>query len=163
MQALGLLREDSRARSGRRHAAGVVVITADAGPRPTGFTATSLASASLDPPLLSFALATTASRWPTVAVAPTLMVNFLADDQRSLATTFATSGINRIALPTRWSRLTTGEPVLSEAPGHLRAAIVDRHPVGDRHIVVARVTHARDVDKHAPHRPRRRIRPGPAH
>jgi flavin reductase (DIM6/NTAB) family NADH-FMN oxidoreductase RutF len=134
----------------RRHAAGVVVITADAGRRPAGFTATSLASVSLDPPLLSFALATTASSWPTVAIAPTLVVNFLADDQRGLATTFATSGIDRFAEPTRWSRLVTGEPVLDEAPGHLRAEIVDRHPVGDHHIVVARVTHAWAVDEHAP-------------
>ncbi|WP_069115175.1 flavin reductase family protein [Jiangella alba] len=134
----------------RRHAAGVVVITADAGGRPAGFTATSLASVSLAPPLLSFALATTASSWPAVAIAPTLVVNFLADDQHGLATTFATSGIDRFAAPTRWSRLVTGEPVLDSAPGHLRAVVVDRHPVGDHHIVVARVTHAWSGGEHAP-------------
>ncbi|MBB5791076.1 flavin reductase family protein [Jiangella mangrovi] len=134
----------------RRHAAGVVVITADAGRRPVGFTATSLASVSLDPPLLSFALATTASSWPTVAIAPTLVVNFLADDQHRLATTFATSGIDRFAAPTAWSRLVTGEPLLDDAPGHLRAEVVDRHPVGDHHIVVARVTHAWSAEPHAP-------------
>jgi flavin reductase (DIM6/NTAB) family NADH-FMN oxidoreductase RutF len=136
----------------RRHAAGVVVITADAGRRPAGFTATSLASVSLDPPLVSFALASTASSWPTVAIAPTLVVNFLADDQHRLATTFATSGVDRFAEPTRWSRLVTGEPVLDDAPSHLRAEIVDRHPVGDHHLVVARVTHAwsGSAGEHAP-------------
>ena len=45
----------------RRHAAGVVVITADAGHGPAGFTATSLVSVSLLPPLVSFAIATSAS------------------------------------------------------------------------------------------------------
>jgi flavin reductase (DIM6/NTAB) family NADH-FMN oxidoreductase RutF len=126
----------------RRHAAGVVVITADTGAQPAGFTATSLTSVSLDPPLVSFAIATTASSWPTVAAAVSVVVNFLADDQHALATTFATSGINRFAAPTRWSRLVTGEPVLDDAGSHLRAEIVERLPVGDHHVVVAQVTHA---------------------
>ncbi|WP_116953686.1 flavin reductase family protein [Jiangella endophytica] len=134
----------------RRHAAGVVIITADTGGHPTGFTATSLASVSLDPPLLSFALATTASSWPTLATTPTLVVNFLADHQHHLATTFATSGIDRFAAPTRWSRLITGEPTLDDAPSHLRADIIDRHPIGDHHIVIAHVTHAWTTGDHAP-------------
>ena len=134
----------------RRHPAGVVVITADTGGRPAGFTATSLASVSLDPPLLSFALAGTASSWPTIAIAPTLVVNFLAEDQQEVAARFATSGIDRFAEPTRWSRLVTGEPVLDDAPAHLRAEIVDRHPVGDHHLVVAHVTHAWSDAGHDP-------------
>ena len=40
----------------RRHAAGVAVITAAAGGRPVGFTATSLTSVSVEPPLLSFGI-----------------------------------------------------------------------------------------------------------
>ena len=134
----------------RRHPAGVVVITADTAGHPAGFTATSLASVSLDPPLISFALAGTASSWPTIATAPTLVVNFLADHQHDIATRFATSGIDRFATPTRWSRLVTGEPVLDDTPAHLRAEIVDRHPVGDHHLVVAHVTHAWNTHQHAP-------------
>ncbi|WP_433013325.1 flavin reductase [Kribbella sp. CA-294648] len=45
----------------RRYAAGVVVIAADAGNGPVDFTATSLVSVSLLPPLVSFSIATTAS------------------------------------------------------------------------------------------------------
>ena len=91
----------------RRHAAGVVVITTDAGHGPVGFTATSLVSISLLPPLVSFAI--------------------------------ATSGIDRFAEPTRWSRLPTGEPVLDDAPSFLRAQIAHRFAVGDHYLVVARL------------------------
>ncbi|WP_020573939.1 flavin reductase family protein [Actinopolymorpha alba] len=123
----------------RRHAAGVVVITADAGNGPAGFTATSLASVSLDPPLLAFALSTTASSWPVVAAADTVVVNFLSVDQHPIARRFATSGIDRFAAPLRWSRLQSGEPVLDEVPCHLVAAIEHRQPTGDHALVVARV------------------------
>lgn len=123
----------------RRYAAGVVVITADAGFGPAGFTATSLASISLEPPLVSFALSTNASSWPTIAGADTVVVNFLAADQHAIAARFATSGIDRFAAPTRWSRLATGEPILDEAPGHLRGTVRHRYPVGDHHLVVAEV------------------------
>ncbi|WP_408620187.1 flavin reductase family protein [Jiangella endophytica] len=134
----------------RRHAAGVVVITADAGRGPSGFTATSLASLSLDPPLVSFGLASTASSWPTVAAADSVLVHFLAADQEQLAQRFATSGIDRFAAPTRWSRLSTGEPVLDDAPRYLRAEVDHRLPVGDHHLVVARVVGAVTVRDHLP-------------
>ena len=134
----------------RRHAAGVVVITADAGRGPAGFTATSLASLSLDPPLVSFGLSSTASSWPTVAAADTVVVHFLAADQEQLAQRFATSGIDRFAAPTRWSRLATGEPVLDDVPRYLRAVVDHRLPVGDHHLVVARVVGAVAVRDHLP-------------
>jgi flavin reductase (DIM6/NTAB) family NADH-FMN oxidoreductase RutF len=127
----------------RRHAAGVVVITADAGDGPAGFTATSLVSVSLLPPLVSFSIAATASSWPTVNQADSVVINFLDAGQHEIAGRFATSGIDRFAEPTRWSRLTTGEPVLDEAPSYLRGLVEHRFAVGDHHIVVARLdTHA---------------------
>lgn len=134
----------------RGHAAGVVIITAEAGGAPAGFTATSLASISLAPPLISFALSTGASSWPTVAAAASLVVNFLDASQHDLAGRFATSGIDRFAAPTRWSRLASGEPVLLDAPSHLRARVTQRLAVGDHHVVVARVI---EVSAGAQHRP----------
>ncbi|RIJ62650.1 flavin reductase, partial [Clavibacter lycopersici] len=54
----------------RRHAAGVAVVTTrDAHGSPVGFTATSLASVSADPPLASFSLARTASSAAALAAA----------------------------------------------------------------------------------------------
>ena len=53
----------------RDHAARVVVVTAAGRPAPVGFTATSLASVSLDPPMVSLAVARSASEPRALMVA----------------------------------------------------------------------------------------------
>ncbi|MDQ0793130.1 flavin reductase family protein [Streptomyces sp. B1I3] len=123
----------------RRYPSGVVVVTADAGRGPVGFTATSLTSLSLTPPLVSFGIGTSTSSWPHIERAATAVVNFLGAEQEALATTFATSGIDRFAAPTRWSRLAGGEPVLDGVTGWLRLTLRSVVPAGDHRIVVARV------------------------
>ncbi|GAA5033842.1 flavin reductase family protein [Actinopolymorpha pittospori] len=126
----------------RGYATGVSVVTADAGEGPIGFTASSLASVSLDPPLVSFALSTASGCWPVIAAAESVVVNLLGADQHDIAARFATRGVDRFAGPTRWTRLPTGEPLLVDAPSHLRGVIEHRYPAGDHHLVVARITHA---------------------
>jgi len=76
-------------------------------------------------------------------------VNFLAADQHAVATRFATSGIDRFQ-GTAWSRLETGEPVLADAPAHLRAVVTDRIEAGDHHIVLALVVDAAAGGDHDP-------------
>ncbi|WP_055589316.1 flavin reductase family protein [Peterkaempfera griseoplana] len=134
----------------RQYPAGVVVITADAGRGPAGFTATSLSSLSLDPPLVSFGISSTASSWPHLQDAATAVVHLLGVGQEDLARRFATSGIDRFAAPTRWHRLPGGEPVLDEAPGRLRVRIENLVPAGDHRIVVARVEESWLPDGHQP-------------
>ncbi|WP_330177428.1 flavin reductase family protein [Streptomyces sp. NBC_01498] len=126
----------------RRYPAGVVVITADAGRGPAGFTATSLTSLSLSPPLVSFGISVTGSSWPTVERASSAVVNFVAAEQEPLARTFATSGVDRFAAPTPWHRLPGGEPVLDGVAGWLRLSIQQIVPAGDHRIVVGRVEEA---------------------
>ncbi|WP_151772444.1 flavin reductase family protein [Streptomyces abyssomicinicus] len=123
----------------RAYPAGVVVVTADAGHGPVGFTATSLSSLSLTPPLVSFSVATRSSSWPHLEQARTAVVHFLGSDQEDLAARFATSGIDRFAAPTTWRRLPEGEPVLEDVAGWLRLHIESLVPAGDHRIVVARV------------------------
>ncbi|MFH8574901.1 flavin reductase family protein [Streptomyces zaomyceticus] len=123
----------------RAYPAGVVVIATDAGNGPVGFTATSLTSLSLTPPLVSFGVATKSSSWPHVERARTAVIHFLGSDQADLAKRFATSGIDRFAAPTSWRRLPEGDPVLSDVAGWLRVGIEDLVPAGDHRIVVARV------------------------
>jgi flavin reductase (DIM6/NTAB) family NADH-FMN oxidoreductase RutF len=123
----------------RRHAAGVAVVTADAGRGPAGVTVTSLASLSAEPPLLSFGISATASTWPHLRDADTAVVHLLGAAHAELARTFATSGIDRFATPTRWRRLPTGEPVLDGAAAWLRISLEHRHPAGDSHLVIGRV------------------------
>ncbi|WP_091642874.1 flavin reductase family protein [Micromonospora pallida] len=126
-------------RAFRRHAAGVAVLTLAGPGGPVGVTVTSLASLSLTPPLLSFALATASSCWPSFQGAGSFVVNLLAAGQEDLAGRFATRGVDRFAAPTRWTRLPTGEPVLDDVPVSLRCTVEHRIPVGDHHLVVGRV------------------------
>lgn len=120
----------------RRHAAGVAVITAR-GATPVGFTATSLASASLTPPLVSFGISTTASCWPVISQAEHVGVHILGEHQRELAATFARSGADRFAAPTRWRTGPEDVPVLADVPAWLVCRIAGRVPAGDHRIVLA--------------------------
>ena len=120
----------------RRHAAGVVVVTVP-GERPAGFTATSFTSVSLRPPLVSFCLARSASSWPAVAGATHVGVHVLDHGQSELATTFATSGIDRFAAPTAWRPGPFGVPLLDGVHAVLLCRIADRLPAGDHAIVLA--------------------------
>jgi len=125
----------------RRHAAGVVVVTAAAG-RPAGFTATSFTSVSLDPPLVSFCLARSSSSWPVVEAAAHIGVHVLAERQAALATTFATSGIDRFAAPLNWHYGDFGVPVLDEAHAVLVCRVERLVHAGDHAIVLAEPVHA---------------------
>ncbi|MEU8265099.1 flavin reductase family protein [Micromonospora sp. NPDC048999] len=126
----------------RRHAAGVVIVTLNGRHGPVGFTATSLASLSLAPPLVSFAVAAAASSFPAMQESDSVLVHVLGDHQRELARRFATSGIDRFAEPTNWSPLATGEPMLHGTPTWLRCTVEQRIPLGDHVLVVAVVQQA---------------------
>lgn len=134
----------------RGHAGGVAVITADSGAGPVGFTATSVVSLSLRPALVSFAISHASSSFTTVQHAESVVINFLAEDQDALATTFATKNIDRFARPTAWSRLSDGAPVLDHAPTYLHGAIEQRFTAGDHQIVVARVHDAEQRRSYSP-------------
>lgn len=134
----------------RHHPAGVVVVTLDGGSRPVGFTATSLASVSLSPPLLSFAIAHSSSSWPAMQAADSFVINLLSADQHEIASRFATSGIDRFAPPTLWYPLPTGEPALDGTPAWLRCVVQHRVEVGDHDIVVGLATDAHVRDETVP-------------
>ena len=127
-----------------RHPGGVVVVTLDSGNGPVGFTATSLTSVSLDPPLATFAIDSNSSSWPHLRQATSLVVNFLQAQQQHLARQFATSGIDRFA-GLAWHRLTSGEPVPDASQRWLRGRLVELHPVGDHHLAVVQI-----VEVHVP-------------
>lgn len=125
----------------RRHAAGVAVITARGETGPVGFTATSLSSVSAEPPLLSFGVGTGSSSWPAIAVTGHVGVHILGEHQQELASTFARSGADRFAAPTRWREGPEGVPVLDGVLAWLVARVVARVPAGDHRIVIAEVVH----------------------
>ncbi|WP_328744976.1 flavin reductase family protein [Streptomyces sp. NBC_00285] len=124
----------------RRHAAGVAVITASGETGPVGFTATSLASVSADPPMLSFGIGTGASSWPAMSRADHVGVHILGEHQEELAATFARSGADRFGAPTAWREGPEGVPVLDGVLAWLVCRVVARVPAGDHRIVLAEVS-----------------------
>ncbi|MCW3820081.1 flavin reductase family protein [Micromonospora sp. DR5-3] len=120
----------------RRQAASVAVVTA-AGDPPVGFTATSFTSVSLRPPLVSFCLARSSSSWPTVAGAEHVGVHLLGEDQREVARTFATSGIDRFTTHSGWRHGPYGVPLLDESVAWLLCRVTERVLAGDHAIVLA--------------------------
>ncbi len=133
----------------RRHPAGVAVVTFSDGERPIGFTATSVISVSAEPPLLAFSVAGTSSSWRTLAVVPSVVVNFLAAGQVDISARFATSGIDRFA-GVDWRRLQTGEPVLEGTLSWVRGEVVNRTSVGASHLVIVRVVESHHGPDAAP-------------
>lgn len=133
----------------RNHPGGVAVITADAGTGPVGLTASSVISVSANPPLLCFSLSAFSSAADALAQADTVVVHLIDTDQLETAKRFATGGIDRFADPASWTRLTTGEPVLTAAPTWLRGRIVNRMEAGDSIVVAVQVLQAQ-VPEQAP-------------
>src|SRR5690606_37032019 len=123
----------------RHHPAGVVIVTADVAGHPVGLTATSFTSVSLDPPLVSFYVATTSSTWPRLSQASLFGVHLLSADQTELATRFAAKGVDRFAPPTRWSRDRDGVPALDGVTARLVCSRAAARLIGDHWLVVGRV------------------------
>lgn len=118
----------------RRHPAGVAVITLAVGERLIGLTATSVISVSADPPILAFSIDSRSSSWPPLAVATTVVINFLAASQVELSARFATKGIDRFA-DGGWTLLPTGEPVIDGSAAWMRGEIIQRTPVGRSYLI----------------------------
>jgi flavin reductase (DIM6/NTAB) family NADH-FMN oxidoreductase RutF len=124
----------------RHHPAGVTVITLDSALGPVGFTATSVVSISVEPPLLSFAISSKSSCWPPVERSSSVVINLLTADQHHVARRFSARGIDRFGTPTRWRRLSSGEPILTESAAWLRCRIIERVEAGDHRVVIALAT-----------------------
>ena len=133
----------------RHHAKGVAVITAGAD-TPAGFCATSLASISLDPPLVSFTVGLGTASWATVESARHIMVHLLADGQEDIARRFARTGAAKFGPETRWHRGALGLPVLDDVLAWLMLVPVNHLPVGDHALVIGRVVAARHAADGSP-------------
>lgn len=134
----------------RHHPAGVVIVTATAGARPVGLTATSFTSVSLDPPLVSFYVAESSSTWSSLRVAGTFAVHLLSQEQSDLAARFARRGVDRFAAPTSWRPGPEEVPLLDGVASHLVCRRFDTRLIGDHWLVVGEVTHTLVLDDPRP-------------
>lgn len=133
----------------RGHPGGVAVITADDGSGPVALTATSVASVSVDPPLLVFSASAISSATPVILNAETVVVHLLDSADLELARLGSTSGVDRFADTEKWSRLVTGEPVYHGVRAWVRCSIIDRIEAGSATVIAAHALQSsldRDVD-----------------
>jgi len=143
----------------RTHPAGVALITADAGDGPVALTATSVFSVSAEPPLLVFSLSALSSSTPTLIRADTVVVHLLTAAQLDLALLGATSGVDRFADTSVWSRLPTGEPYFMAAPVWIRGRVVDRMEAGASTVLAVEALEARTPERGSPDADAEKLRP----
>jgi flavin reductase (DIM6/NTAB) family NADH-FMN oxidoreductase RutF len=130
-------------------ATGVTVVTArgDDGGR-VGLTANSLTSVSLDPPLLLFCPAQTASALPVLQASKRFAINVLAVDQRAIADRFGRKNVDRFA-GAEWEDW-DGLPVLSGALANFACTLFADHDGGDHRVVIGAVQRLRVNAVHDP-------------
>lgn len=126
----------------RNHAAGVAVITADAGGGPVAMTATSVFSVSATPPLFVFSVSALSSATDAILASSSVVTHLLGAAQLDLAKLCSTSGVDRFADSTAWARLATGEPYFVAVPVRIRGTIVGKLEAGTSTLVVVNATHA---------------------
>lgn len=130
-----------------RFATGVAVLAADVGGRPVGMTVQSLVSLSLDPLLVSFAVARTSATWATLSTVDGLGISILSAQQSGMGLRFASSVSDRFAGIEHQRTPQYGHPVLAGATAWLEARVVSELPGGDHAIVVAEPVHVEVADQ----------------
>jgi flavin reductase (DIM6/NTAB) family NADH-FMN oxidoreductase RutF len=124
----------------RRYPAGVTIVTLGSANGPVGFTATSFASLSMDPPLISFNIALNSSSLEALRAADSIVVHLLGEHQQHLSQRFSRSADQRFSDESLWSLLETGEPVLHGTPIWMRTTVEQLIPAGDHVLVIGRIT-----------------------
>nr|WP_227999359.1 flavin reductase family protein [Nocardia australiensis] len=134
----------------RHYPAGVTIITLSSPNGPVGFTATSFASLSLEPPLVSFNIAHTSSSITALLDADSVVIHFLGEHQQHLAQRFARTAEERFVDRSLWTTLDTDEPVLHGTPIWVRATLQQLIPIGDHTLTVGLVTRVHDNTDETP-------------
>lgn len=122
-----------------RFATGVTILTVN-GPdaRPVGMTASSLASVSLVPPLVSVCVDHEAVLHDAILAAPVFVVNILASGQEVLARRFADQHDDRFD-GVGYHRSPEGLLLLDGALAYLECDRFAGYPAGDHTLIVGRV------------------------
>lgn len=121
----------------RRHAAGVAIITVNFNGKPYGFTATSVASLSAQPPRFTFNMARSSSSWPAVANSSYIGVHMLGLGNRELADRFARAR-DRFE-GDHWAEGPHGVPILKDVAGWLVGKVQMRLSFENNAVVVVEV------------------------
>lgn len=119
------------------------VVTGTGPTGPVGFTAISIMSVSLDPPLVSFNIAKTSGSLGPIARSLRAAVHLLSADQRAIAERFARDRSRRFVDDGVWSLDPHGLPVLHDVAARMVIDIINLVDAGDSFIAVGAVRDAR--------------------
>jgi 3-hydroxy-9,10-secoandrosta-1,3,5(10)-triene-9,17-dione monooxygenase reductase component len=125
-----------------RFATGVAFVTAAPDGEPAGLIVNSLASVSLEPPLVSFSASRSSLTWSRMRRAGRFGVNVLGRQHEPFVARATPAGADRFA-GLDWQPGPGGVPLLTDALASLECEIVAEHPTGDHWIVVGRVNNLR--------------------
>jgi 3-hydroxy-9,10-secoandrosta-1,3,5(10)-triene-9,17-dione monooxygenase reductase component len=126
-------------------ATGVTVVTSTIEGRPCAMTANSVASVSLDPPLILFCGDVNSETLRGVSESKSFAVNILNEHSESISRAFATRGpksLDGIGYRTEH----TGSPVFDDALAWADCTVHSSHDAGDHVIVVGLIERADAVD-----------------
>ncbi len=115
-----------------------IITTRDATGHVWGFTASSVCSVSLEPPLVLFCLGQAADCYLAFQESSRFAINVLSAEQSDLAALFATKGSAKY----RETPFIEGEfalPLVPDALVHLECSVYARYPGGDHTIIVGQV------------------------
>ena len=122
-----------------RFVTGVTIITThDEKGQPTGFTANSFTSLSLDPPLVLFCLSRNSNCFQAFTANPSFAVNILKESQQELAAHFATQDEAKFS-GVSFRTGETGVPLIPECLANLECYTMEIFPGGDHMIFVGEV------------------------
>jgi flavin reductase (DIM6/NTAB) family NADH-FMN oxidoreductase RutF/DNA-binding MarR family transcriptional regulator len=118
-------------------ATGVTVVTTQTAKEPIGVTANSFASLSLDPPLITWAIARTSRSFAAFQAADRFVINILAADQLAISQAFSSRTVDKFAgIP--WRAGKSG-PIIERAAATLECSVEARHEGGDHLLIIGRV------------------------
>lgn len=124
-----------------RFATGVTVLTTrDQHGRPVGMTASSLASVSLQPPLLSVCVDFTADMHKVLSSSGSFVINVLASHQEEISRRFAELPPEERFQGIAWQETGSGLVLLGGALAHIECERYADFPLGDHTLFVGRVT-----------------------
>ncbi len=131
-------------RAFRLDASSVWVVTSAHEGSPVGFTAVSVASVSISPPLLSFNVSRTSSSLTTLLSSARYAVHLLSADQEDVARRFAADASRRFADPSSWSWAEDGLPHVHGSVTRVSGAVLRLVDAGDSLVVLGEVHDVRD-------------------
>ena len=123
----------------RRFPTGVAIVTTVLAGRPKGFTATAIASVSLEPPMVLVCANRRGRSHPIVAAAEHFCVNLLTLQQEPLARAFARASEDDPFAGLSYRAGITGSPVLEGVLAYLDCTLAEEYVAGTHAIFVGRV------------------------